>query len=40
MVMLKKGTDEKGYMRKGKKSILPCKDLVISTLVRKLRVTQ
>ena len=35
-----KGTYDKGYMEKEKKLILPCEDLVISTLVRKLRVTQ
>ena len=35
-----KGTDDKGYMRNGKKNLLPCEDLVISTLVRKPRVTQ
>ena len=35
-----KGTYDKGYKEKGKKSILPCEDLVILTLVRKLRATQ
>ena len=35
-----KGTYAKGYMEKGKKLILTCEDSVISTLVRKLKVTQ
>ena len=35
-----RGTYDKGYMEKGKTSILPYEDLVISTLVRKLRVIQ
>ena len=41
VVDAEKGTYDKGYMGKGgKKSILAREDSVMSTLVRKLRVTQ